>query len=125
MSVIWGKSVLTFSFRLFYPFLPVSGAIAGHRIFNNCGQQVSLKPTGMTCRNKIEFSYDIITEYRCQLLCLFSDRETSICFSLSLWMTVCVLVGCGREMTELCVYVNILLEDKHLGKRWFPLLFIF
>lgn len=64
MSVVWGKSVLTL-FPLFCPLPPVSGMIAGHRLFNDCGQQVSLKPTGMTCRKKIGFSYDIITKYRC------------------------------------------------------------
>lgn len=60
-----GKVCTDFYFPIFCPLLPVSGIIAGHRIFNGCGQQISLKPTGMTCRNKIGFSYAIFTEYRC------------------------------------------------------------
>lgn len=39
-------------------------------------------------------------------------------FSLALNIYVCVCVeGDARETTELCVYVNILLEDEHLGKK--------
>lgn len=59
------KVCIDLFFTLFCPLLPVSGTTAERRIFNDCGQQVSLKPTGMACRNKIDFSYDIITEYRC------------------------------------------------------------
>lgn len=98
-----GKVCTDLFFPFFCPLLPVSGTIAGHRSFNNCGQQVSLEPTGMIYRNNTEFSYDIITEYRCELRCLFSDRETRAYVSHSLYRWLYVCGQCVGEMTELCV----------------------
>lgn len=60
-----GKVCTDFFFALSCPLLPLSGKTEGHRLFKDYGQEVSLKPIGMTCRNKIGFSYDLFIEYRC------------------------------------------------------------
>lgn len=60
------KVCTDFFFPLSCPLLPLSGKIEGHRLFKDCGQEVSLKAIGMTCfRNKTGFSYDLFIESRC------------------------------------------------------------
>lgn len=124
--VVWGRSVPTFSFHYpaaFCPFLEKQKDVG---FWRTRGRRFLQNQLEWPVEIRKDFPMTYLLSIGVSSCVCFQRVVTRACVVLSRSLSVCraVCVGGMRETTELCVSVNILLEDKHLGKQWMFLLFV-